>query len=617
MEGETGLGAIDDGWYIPDECCFAFEQLSLQIIDTCWPEFQGQGQGTVVKELEGKVIDQFTSLVDNNPDKSMKEVADMINSVQVPSVAVNFMHINNVKYKAYLVRDTGSTTLACTLKKQLGYGQSPRQKWGLVHPVHSWVTAFLPILVLILTLSLAFPVKASEQDQRFQLPDFWGHTAPCMMEHQEGPSHCRCQLQLLQDTPAEFKDPNPVTRSRAGSAVPISPEDQGTQPSLEAEEKGSAREVRPEALSEAGTGELRRLSTGKVNKLLSLSEYIDTLKRKPKRTLKTERERKKWLKENVPELKFVKHPSTGKDSIPVEQDMLMLVGTKTSSSRSKDQKFDTKEEAKEAAKRARVDEDLEQYQSKGDDEAEKMSESGDASDAESKNSFSLGQSDSEDDAAAKRRSRARGTTDTKQKEARESSQKSQKAEKESEQKDKETKEPKEPPKAASAKAKESKAVKAKQDRAEKLWVAAKKAKGTLDEVTADMIWRSVVRAGELDRRLQKAQQTEADLRAFVDSEGTSFFGQQKNDVEPFLQTLSQVRESITDFKDICREIRAVTPEDFAKEISEGGSGELTRLLPKIVETTVNNEDHATFLDMLCFLVKKLHTVTWMSHLASL
>ena len=88
---------------------------------------------------------------------------------------------------------------------------------------------------------------------------------------------------------------------------------------------------------------------------MTLAEYIDTLKKKPKRALKTERDRKKWLKEVCPELKFVKHPTTGKDSIPVEQDMLMLVGTKTSSTRSKDQKFETKEEAKEAAKRARVD----------------------------------------------------------------------------------------------------------------------------------------------------------------------------------------------------------------------------------------------------------------------
>ena len=92
-----------------------------------------------------------------------------------------------------------------------------------------------------------------------------------------------------------------------------------------------------------------------VNKLLSLAEYIETLKKKPKRTLKTERDRKKWLKETCPDLKFVKHPRTGKDAIPVEQDMLMLVGTKNSSTRSKDQRFETKEEAKDAAKKARVE----------------------------------------------------------------------------------------------------------------------------------------------------------------------------------------------------------------------------------------------------------------------
>ena len=265
-----------------------------------------------------------------------------------------------------------------------------------------------------------------------------------------------------------------------------------------------------------------------------------------------------------------------------------------------------------------VQEDLEQYQSKADEAAEQMSESGDvASDAESKNSFSLGQSDSENEAANKRRSRARGSADTKTNTK--EREPSQKTEKEREPESREGKDGKEPKGGASAKAKESKAVKAKQDRAEKLLVAAKKAKGSLDEVTADMIWRSVVRAGELDRRLQKAQQTEADLKTFVESEGTAFFGQQKKEVEPFLESFGKVREVVTDFKDICREIRAITPEDFAKEISEGGSGELTRLLPKVVESVLNAVDHPTFLDMLCFLAKKLHTVPWMTmaHLVSL
>ena len=260
-------------------------------------------------------------------------------------------------------------------------------------------------------------------------------------------------------------------------------------------------------------------------------------------------------------------------------------------------------------------EDLEQYQSKADDAAaEQMSDAeGAVSDAESKNSFSLGQSESEDEGANKRRSRARGSAEAKQtsKDQRESSQKTEK-DRDYESRDgresKDSKE-KEPKGTATAKAnRESKAVKAKQDRAEKLLVAAKKAKGSLDEVTADMIWRSVVRTGELDRRLQKAQTTEADLRAFVDSEGAAFFGQQQKEVDPFITALNKVREVVTDFKDICREIRTITPNDLATEISEGGSGELTRLLPKVLETVVNAEDHPTFLDMLCFLVKKLHTV---------
>ena len=46
--------------------------------------------------------------------------------------------------------------------------------------------------------------------------------------------------------------------------VPISPEDQGAQSSVEAEKEDQTREVRLKASGEAGSGELRGLPTGKV-----------------------------------------------------------------------------------------------------------------------------------------------------------------------------------------------------------------------------------------------------------------------------------------------------------------------------------------------------------------
>ena len=102
----------------------------------------------------------------------------------------------------------------------------------------------------------------------------------------------------------------------------------------------------------ASTAQLDSQFHPKVNKLVSLAEYIATLKRQPKKQLKTDKERKKWLKETCPDIKYVKHPTTGKESIPVEKETLMLVGKKTSASRSKEEEFTDRSEAKAAAKRA-------------------------------------------------------------------------------------------------------------------------------------------------------------------------------------------------------------------------------------------------------------------------
>lgn len=84
-----------------------------------------------------------------------------------------------------------------------------------------------------------------------------------------------------------------------------------------------------------------------------MADFIGTLKRQPKKPLKTDKERKRWLKEACPDVKFVKHPQTGKESVPVEQETLMLVGSKTSAARSREEEFTDRGEAKEAMKRAR------------------------------------------------------------------------------------------------------------------------------------------------------------------------------------------------------------------------------------------------------------------------
>lgn len=84
----------------------------------------------------------------------------------------------------------------------------------------------------------------------------------------------------------------------------------------------------------------------KVNKLQSLKDWIAGCKRQPKSTLRTDKQRKRWIKENYPSVKFVKHPQSGIESIAVEQDMLMLVGERKSVGRVKQEEHMDKKESK-------------------------------------------------------------------------------------------------------------------------------------------------------------------------------------------------------------------------------------------------------------------------------
>lgn len=109
----------------------------------------------------------------------------------------------------------------------------------------------------------------------------------------------------------------------------------------------------PDSFIDSSTLSAYQLFASQVNKLVSLADHIKSLKKQPKKPLTNERDRKKFLKEFYPDLRIVKHPTTGKDCIPVEQDMLMVVGNRTSASKVKEEEYDSKPDAKAAHQRAR------------------------------------------------------------------------------------------------------------------------------------------------------------------------------------------------------------------------------------------------------------------------
>lgn len=166
--------------------------------------------------------------------------------------------------------------------------------------------------------------------------------------------------------------------------------------------------------------------------------------------------------------------------------------------------------------------------------------------------------------------------------------------------------------AAKSKERESKALKAKTERADKLLTAAKKCDSMLTEVSADMIWRSVIRTGEVERRLQKAIQAKKEMTSFIDNEGYSYFGdespERSREISHFLDKMQGIVELMTDLKDLCRDLRVVSPENLVKQMTEGG--DLPTLLKSVFNALLNDRDQATLLDITCTFAKKLHGVTW-------
>ena len=153
---------------------------------------------------------------------------------------------------------------------------------------------------------------------------------------------------------------------------------------------------------------------------------------------------------------------------------------------------------------------------------------------------------------------------------------------------------------------QSRAAKARVEKAERTLAAAQKAYKSLEEISVDMLWRSVIRVGEVERRLQKSSALQSELEALLP---TGVFDQVSLEtVKGLLETMGPHRTLMSDVKDLCREIRTLSSEDMAKAVAYG-EGELVGLFRKCFYGILTNRDQGTVIDMLCTLAKRLHEVS--------
>eukprot|EP00913_Durusdinium_trenchii_P028031 g26280.t1 len=204
------------------------------------------------------------------------------------------------------------------------------------------------------------------------------------------------------------------------------------------------------------------------------------------------------------------------------------------------------------------------------------------SDAESTSSFGLEQDDEAAKPAKRRRTKETTAANTKPTEA---VARVPKPEIPGSSTKDDTPRPKVKAKASAASGKEEKltrAQKAKQDRADRCYSTATKAFTAIKEISTDMVWRSVIRTGEVERRVQKCYQAHAELEAQV-AEG-QFAG--NAEVAAVCEEMPKRALLLTQTKDLCKGIRGSTPDSMAKDVAT--CGEVSTLFLTVFGSVVSD-----------------------------
>lgn len=127
----------------------------------------------------------------------------------------------------------------------------------------------------------------------------------------------------------------------------------------------------------------------------------------------------------------------------------------------------------------------------------------------------------------------------------------------------------------------------------------KKIRDALVECGPDAIWRSAIRAAELDRRLGKISAADRDLQKLLVNGNAS--EEQKNAATSLQDEISQLGSQVSTLKLLCNTLRSQEPKSLAAEIHHGS--ELEKTFSGASKQLFKNFN--VLLDMIHFIAKKL------------
>ncbi|CAJ1413369.1 unnamed protein product [Effrenium voratum] len=336
-----------------------------------------------------------------------------------------------------------------------------------------------------------------------------------------------------------------------------------------------------------------------INELVTLETFLKDKKHNPQgRTFRNNKERKAYIRDTL-QLKIVRNPKTGEDCVPIQGKTLMLTGQRMSAKRVREETCDGREAAKEGFEKARSSLDVKTNKAdieaateldKGSDSEESSGSDGSKSSSES--SFGV-QSDCSGGkpVKGKRSGAAPGPG------------------------------PKKRPKAAAEPDKAK--VKEKAEKVPSSAVAKRRGAPTpaelaagiiangrkqfeaLAEMTPSVVWKSVIRTSELERRLGKGQSMQDELDALQANRSLEdSVKKEADDVQTKLYGQCVEKAALKDF---CRALRQSSASALAEEVCFGENN-LRELFTRCALPLF--QDTSTLMDMIAVAAKRLMDALW-------
>lgn len=146
----------------------------------------------------------------------------------------------------------------------------------------------------------------------------------------------------------------------------------------------------------------------------------------------------------------------------------------------------------------------------------------------------------------------------------------------------------------------------KQDRVAASLTQHEKTLQSLNEITAEAVWKSLIRATELERRVTRATSATGDLQKIPAMPAAT--ADQKTKADDLAQEIRLVSRNVSAMKELSRVIRSLTPPDMEREIQRCNHSELATHLDSCRDLLV--KDGAVLMDLVTTIAKKLLEVAW-------